>query len=230
MGKIDKARKGMNRREFIARSAAATVAASIAPGALLAGESKFHPVPSSPLPGRAFGSTGSRIPILTFGCGSRWMMYEDDEAVEVINQAIDSGIIYLDSAHTYGSNGRSEKLIGRIMPARRKDVLIQTKIQNRDKDQWWKDLETSLERMKVDYVDTLLIHSLGDDEDLAALEVKSGPIEQLYKAREQKLARWIGVSSHTNSQTMARLLRSHKLDTVQMALNVATNNVRDMGF
>ena len=93
----DKARKGLNRREFIVRSAAATLAASIAPGALLAGESKFHPVPSSPLPGRAFGSTGARIPILTFGCGSRWMMYEDDEAVEVINQAIDSGIIYLDS-------------------------------------------------------------------------------------------------------------------------------------
>jgi len=230
MSKTDKARKGLNRREFIARSAAATVAASIAPGTLLAGESGFHPIPSSPLPKRPFGNTGAQIPILTFGCGSRWMMYEDDEAVEVINQAIDSGIIYLDSAHIYGRNGRSEKLIGRIMPERRKDVLIQTKIQTRNKDQWWKDLETSLARMNVDYVDTLLIHSLGDDDDLASIEVKGGPLEQLYRAREQKLTRWVGVSSHTSSQTLAGLLRSHKMDTVQMALNVATNNARDMGF
>jgi len=219
----------LNRRNFITRTAAATVAASIAPASLLGAGDKFHSVPSSPLPTRAFGKTGARIPILTFGCGSRWMEYDIESGEKIINEAIDNGVIYLDTAHIYG-DGQSEERIGRIMPARRKDVLIQTKIMTRDKDQWWKELELSLQRMKVDYVDTLLIHDFQLDDDLAAVEAKGGPLEQLYRAKEQKLTRWIGVSSHTNGQMLVKLLRRHKLDTVQMGLNVATNSTRDFGF
>ena len=221
----------MNRREFIAATAAGALAAGAAGSNLSAADSHFHTIPHSPLPTRPFGKTGVDVPILTFGCGSRWMEYSDDEAIEVINHAIDSGVRYLDSAHAYGRDGRSEKLIGRgVSPNRRKDVLIQTKLQNRNPSEWWRDLETSLTRMKVDYVDTLLIHSLGNEDDLAACEVKGGPIEQLYKAKEQKLARWIGVSSHTNSMVLKKFLTRHKLDCIQMAMNVATNNQRDMGF
>jgi uncharacterized protein len=220
---------GISRRQFLAAGAAATLTASLNPDALLAGSKDFHRVPASPLPSRAFGRTGARLPLLTFGSGSRWLMYEDDPGLEVINRAIDSGVIYLDTAHGYG-NGRSEERIGRLMPARRRDVLIQTKIMTRDPNLWWKDLELSLKRLNVDYVDTLLIHSLGDDDDLAAAEVKGGPVEQLYRAKEQKLTRWIGVSSHTNSRTLAKFLRRHRVDGVQMALNVATNNCRDLGF
>jgi predicted aldo/keto reductase-like oxidoreductase len=225
----NKGKTGMNRRQFLVTGAAATVAASLRPDALLAGEQDFHPIPASHLPTRAFGETGARIPLLTFGCGSRWMMYDEDPGLEVLNQAIDSGLIYLDTAHGYG-RGKSEERIGRLMPARRKQVLIQTKIMTRDPDRWWKDLELSLKRMNIDYVDMLLLHSLGDDKDLAAIEVKGGPAEQLYRAKEQKLARWIGVSSHTNSQTLARFLRRHRVDGIQTALNVATNDCRDMGF
>lgn len=220
----------MNRREFIAATTAGAVAAGMAGNNLIAADNHFHTIPPSPLPTRPFGKSGVDVPIMTFGCGSRWMEYSDDEAIEVINFAIDSGIRYLDSAHAYGRDGRSEKLIGQITPGRRKEVLIQTKLQNRNPDEWWRDLETSLTRMKIDYVDTLLIHSLGNEEDLAACEVKGGPIEQLYKAREQKLARWIGVSSHTNSVVMSKFLNRHKMDSIQMALNVATNNQRDFGF
>ncbi|HUU26780.1 MAG TPA: aldo/keto reductase [archaeon] len=222
-------RQALNRREFIARSAAATVAVSLAPGSLLAEKDRFHPVPSSPLPKRIFGKTGVKLPILTFGCGSRLMMHDDESAEKILNAAIDSGIIYLDSAHTYG-DGKSEERIGRLMPARRKEVLIQTKIQTRDKDQWWKNLEISLKRLNVDYVDTLFLHSLGDDSDLEAMEVKGGAVELLYKAKEQKLTRWIGISSHTNSHVAVKFLRRYPVDAVQMALNVATGGMRDMGF
>ena len=222
----------INRREFIVRSAtaAAAAAASFGAGSLAAADSAFHPVPDSPLPKRAFGRTGASLPILTFGSGSRWMMYQKvDEALAVMNHAIDSGIIYLDTAHGYG-NGKSEEQIGMLMPARRKDVLIQTKIAARDPDQWMKDLELSLKRMKIDYVDNLIIHSLENDDDLEKVEAKGGPVDQLFKAKEQKLARWVGVSGHTNGSTMAKFLSRHPVDMVQMALNVATNGPFDMGF
>jgi len=229
MGIGNKGMTAMNRREFLKAGAAATVAASLTPGKILAGAQGFHAVPASQLPTRAFGKTGARIPLLTFGCGSRWMMHQEEAGMEVVNRAIDNGVIYLDTAHGYG-RGKSEERIGRLMPARRKEVLIQTKLMTRDPDRWWKDLELSLKRMNVDYVDMLLLHSLGDDEDLAKMEVKGGPVEQLYRAKEQKLARWIGISSHSNSQTLARFLRRYRVDGVQIALNVATNDCRDLGF
>ncbi len=218
----------ITRREFIA-GGAAVVAVGISGVKLHAADSRFHVVPPSPLPTRALGKTGARLPILTFGCGSRWMMYEDAQAVAVIERALDGGIIYLDSAHDYGKDGRSEKLIGTLMPARRKEVLIQTKISDRDPDSWWRTFENSLKRLNVDYVDTLLIHHLGHDDDLAEIERKGGVLEQLYSAREQKLARWIGFSSHTDGATAARFIRSHDVDTVQMAINVATNGPYDLG-
>ncbi len=230
---MDKA-TGITRREFIAGGAAAAVAAVAAAknssGKLLAADSRFHAaVPPSPLPTRALGKTGARLPLLTFGCGSRLMSYEDAQAVEVIERALAGGVIYLDSAHDYGKDGRSEKLIGSLMPARRKDVLLQTKISDREPDAWWRTFETSLKRLNVDYVDTLLIHHLGHDDDLAKIERKGGVLEQLYSAREQKLARWIGFSSHTDGATAARFIRNHDIDTVQMAINVATNGPFDLG-
>ena len=219
----------INRREFITRGTAAALAATVAPQTLLGSRQIFHPIPQSPLPTRAFGKTGARIPLLTVGCGSRLLMHGEEKAVSFLEYAIDQGVIYLDTAHSYG-RGKSEKAIGALMPARRKEVLIQTKIATRDKNKWWADLELSLKRLNVDYVDMLLLHHLGDDADLERLEVKGGPVEQLYQAKEQKLTRWIGISSHTDSRTLVKFLRRYEVDAVQMALNVATNGVRDLGF
>jgi len=65
---------------------------------------------------------------------------------------------------------------------------------------------------------------------LKAVEVKEGPVDLLYRAKEEKLTRWIGISSHTNSKTLTTFLQRHKVDGIQMALNVATNGPFDMGF
>ncbi len=223
----------ISRRTFISRSAVAAAAAVGLPaGSLLAADGKFHAIPDSPLPRRKFGKTGAMLPILTFGCGSRWLAYEDEEAgLRVLTRAIDQGVIYLDTAHGY-QNGRkiSEEWIGKLMPARRQEVLIQTKIASREPDQFRRDLELSLQRLKVDYVDMLLIHDVKHEEDQRVIEAKGGTMEQLLKAKEQGLTRWVGCSNHTDSRVMAALVERYPLDGIQMGLNVATNGPHDMGF
>src|SRR5215471_8187395 len=58
---------------------------------------------SAPLPSRSLGRTGAKVSILAFGCGSRFLMYKDeDTATAILNRAIDSGITYLDTAYSYG--------------------------------------------------------------------------------------------------------------------------------
>jgi aryl-alcohol dehydrogenase-like predicted oxidoreductase len=139
------------------------------------------------IPSRTLGRTGAKVSILAFGCGSRFLMYKDeDSATAILNHAIDLGITYLDTAYAYG-DGESETRVGRVMASRRKDVWLATKIPDRTRDEFLRRLEASLKRLKTDHVDLVHIHSLGQADDLAKIEAPDGAMKGLMEAREQKM-------------------------------------------
>src|SRR6266496_2837099 len=110
----------MNRREFLG-----TLSASVLLPQILEAR------PRQQMPTRTLGRTGIKVPILGFGSGSRFLMYkEDDDAIAALNRAIDLGITYIDTAHSYG-NGKSEERVGKVMATRRKEVVLATKIPGR---------------------------------------------------------------------------------------------------
>lgn len=216
----------VNRRQFMATALGAALAAR--PGRTAAEDDrKFLPFPASGLPARDFGSTGARISLLTFGAAGRWLGLQDDEALRVLTMALQRGVNCIDTAYGYG---RSEEIIGKVLPGWRDKVLVHTKVSTRDPNQWWGHFETSLKRLRVEYVDTLMIHHLGGPDDLARLDVPGGPFELMHRAREQKLCRWIGVSTHTDWKVLLEAHRRHRFDHVMMSLNVATNGYTDLGF
>ena len=209
-------KSGLSRREFLERSGLAVGAAALAPG--LEGIAAAAPK----LPHRALGRTGVQVSILAFGCGSRFLMYPEDQASAVLDKVIDSGIDYLDTAKDYG-DGESERRVGRVMATRRKDVFLATKIPPaaRTRDAAMKEAEASLTRLQTDHVDLLHLHSLTDEADLAAIEAPNGALKALYELREQKVARFIGMTSHTDGAVMAKAIERNDLDCVQMAMNPA---------
>lgn len=211
--------KDISRREFIETvgvgAAAATTILSLKDLAAAMPEKNV-------LPSRELGRTGAKVSILAFGCGSRFLMYKEEDASAILNRAIDSGITYLDSAYSYG-DGESETRVGRVMSTRRKDVWLATKIPDRTRDEFLRRLEASLKRLQTDHVDLVHIHSLGQADDLAKIEAKGGALEGLMQAREQKMARFVGMTSHTNGEVMAQAIQRHDLDCVQMALNASRN-------
>ena len=173
------------------------------------------------LPTRAFGKTGAKVPILAFGCGSRFLAYkDDDEAVGILSRAIDLGYTYIDTANNYG-NGKSEERVGRVMAKRRGEVFLQTKIAARKGDEAQRQIEASLKRLQTDKLDVLHIHSLTSMEDLTAIEAADGVLKVVQKAKEQKVARFIGITGHANPAAMQAALERHDFDCVQMALNAA---------
>lgn len=173
------------------------------------------------MPTRLFGQTGSRISCLAFGCGSRFLMYEKEEdGIAAIHRALELGITYFDSAFDYG-RGLSETRVGKALAGRRKDVFLVTKLPNRKGDDAMRTLEGSLKRLQTDQLDLVHIHSLTSEEDLAAIEAKDGVLAALYKARDQKITRNIGISCHTNPQVLATALERHDFNCTQMALNGA---------
>jgi uncharacterized protein len=202
---------GVTRREFLEVAAAgAVITPSLAQGAAAAA-----------IPTRAFGRTGMTVSVLGFGSGSRFAMYKDDDkALEALSRAIDLGITYIDTAHGY-SNGQSEERIGRLMATRRKEVTLATKLQARKADDAKRLLELSLKRLKTDQLDVVHIHELKDLEDLAAIEAEGGILKVLYAAREQKIARAIGITCHAHPVALKTALERHDFDCTQMALNAA---------
>ncbi len=208
----------LTRREFLEQTTA-TVAAI--PVGLQPVRQAEPPSKGASIPRRPLGRTGVTVPILVFGCGSRFLMYKDEaEGVRILNEVIDSGITYLDTAADYGS-GLSETRVGLVMKTRRKDVFLATKIppSARTRDGALREFEKSLRRLQTDRLDLVHLHSLGDADDLAKIEAADGALKALYELRDQKVARFIGMTSHTNGAVMATAIARHDLNAVQMAMN-----------
>jgi predicted aldo/keto reductase-like oxidoreductase len=206
----------ITRREFIEKTTLTVASAAALPSAL---ETEVEA--KTNLPQRVLGRTGVKVPIIAFGCGSRFLMYEsEDEALRALNQVIDSGVTYLDTAMDYGK-GLSETRVGMVMKTRRKEVWLATKVPPpaRTRDEALREVEKSLKRLQTDRVDLLHLHSLTTDEDLKKIEAKDGAIKALYELREQKVARFIGMTSHTDGAVMAKAIEHNDLDCVQMAMN-----------
>ena len=202
-------RKNLTRRDFVA---GAVASASAANAANIGSPKK--------LPSRPFGRTGLNPSILALGCGNRlWMAYDVEErGVEAINLALELGINYMDTAQGYG-DGKSETWVGKATKHRRKDVILATKTGARTADEVFRRCDQSLKRLQTGQLDVLHIHGLRSPEDLAAIEEKGGALEALYKLRDQKMVRFIGITSHADPIALRNALERHDFDCIQMALN-----------
>jgi len=179
------------------------------------------------MPTRILGRTGARVSILAMGGGSRFLMYRDeDQAVQALNRAIDLGISYVDTAYSYG-NGLSEERIGKVMKTRRKEVFLATKIDARKGDDARRIVEGGLKRMQTDHLDLIHVHSLTDEHDLAAVEAPDGVLNALLKLRDEKITRFVGVTSHTDPVVLKTALERHDFNCTQMALNAARAGMRN---
>ncbi|MBI4904224.1 MAG: aldo/keto reductase [Acidobacteria bacterium] len=207
----------LSRRSFLESTALAPFFAEFAAG--MAVDKKTG------MPTRTLGKTGATVSCVAFGCGSRFLSYKEEyKALEAVNKAIDLGVTYLDTAFGYG-NGVSETRIGKVLKTRRKEVWVATKINKRGYDESMALIEGSLKRLQTDQVDLIHIHSLTNMDDLKAAE--NGLLKALYKAKEQKMTRFIGVTSHTDPLVLKTALERHDLDCTQMALNAAHVGMRN---
>ncbi len=95
-----------------------------------------------------------------------WDLHDTDEALRIVQAALDAGCTFFDTAPGYGG-GRSEELLGQALAPVRDQVTICTKFSH-DAPDGTHDfdpaairptLEASLRRLKTDYVDILLLHN-----------------------------------------------------------------------
>src|SRR5512140_1309948 len=80
------------------------------------------------MPMRMLGSTGQRVSLLAFGCGTRWLAYkEPDKALTALDRELKGGVNYVDTAASYGA-GQGERWVGEYLTTHPKNFFLVTKI------------------------------------------------------------------------------------------------------
>ena len=103
-----------------------------------------------------------------------------EDATTILRKAYDQGIRFFDSARWYSD---SEEKLGNALSDVRKDIYIATKTGSTTVEGFWKDLETSLNNLKTDYIDLYYLHRVDPNvpiEDIAYLMkdfIKQGKIK-----------------------------------------------------
>lgn len=179
---------GGNRRQFL-KTAAVSGAVLSSANSLLAD------APKTPIPLVTLGKTGVKVTKL--GMGTSWAVAES-----FVQRAIAAGVRYIDSSESY-EGGNAEVALGNVLArtGQRKDVYLVTKnnsygrVKGSAKAKTFvTHLQSSLERLKTDYVDCYYMHGVtGDDLDIFKDQEVIKTFEELKRSGKIRFA---GLSCH----------------------------------
>ncbi|AWP33792.1 MULTISPECIES: aldo/keto reductase [Pantoea] len=157
------------------------------------------------------GSTDLQVSRLCLGCmtygeptrGNHAWTLPEASSRPLIQQALDAGINFFDTANSY-SDGSSEEILGRALKdfARREEVVVATKVyfpltnlsQGLSRKNILQSIDDSLQRLGMEYVDLLQIHRWDYNTPLEET------LEALHDVVQSGKARYIGASSMHASQ------------------------------
>ena len=217
----------INRRRFLGMTAASAGAAFFPEGIKAAGinSSVQNTLQNqTEIPVRTLGRTGLKMPILSMG-----VMRADNPSV--LRAAYNSGIIHFDTANGY-QNGKNEEMVGNFFADKPRDAyIIATKVKfdyplaDNFEEKFMDDLDTSLKRLKMDYVDIFYIHAIADTDTIKDARV----IAALNKVKESGKAKFIGISTHANKPEQLDAVVEMKIyDVVLMSYNFKLNNLAEV--
>ncbi|MGH2890256.1 MAG: aldo/keto reductase, partial [Solirubrobacteraceae bacterium] len=155
---------------------------------------------------RTLGTTGMKVSPLCLGAMmfGAWGNTDHDDCIRIIHRALDAGINFVDTADVY-SRGESEEIVAKALAGgRRDDVVLATKVHGSmgdDPNQFgnsrrWivREVESSLRRLRTDWIDLYQIHRPEDDTDI---DETLGALTDLVRAGK---VRYIGSSTFPASR------------------------------
>jgi aryl-alcohol dehydrogenase-like predicted oxidoreductase len=155
--------------------------------------------------------------VTLFG-GAALARASQDDADRALELLLRYGVNHIDTAARYGD---SELRIGPWMARHRKDFFLATKTGSRGAREARDDIHRSLDRLRVDHVDLVQLHSLVHPDDWDQAMGPGGALQAAVEARQQGLARFIGVTGHgwTIAAMHRRSLARFDFDSVLLPYN-----------
>lgn len=172
--------------------------------------------PAGQLSYRTLGKTGMKVTTVGYGC-----MITSDSTV--ITRAVDMGINYFDTSRNY-QNGQNERMVGAALGAKRKNIFLSSKCDEKTGTGILAELDTTLKELNTDYLDVWYLHGLG-----TAAQITDDLVEAQRKAKRQGKVRFIGVSTHTLPAIVDRVIET-KLDVVLAQYNFTSAEAYGAGL
>jgi predicted aldo/keto reductase-like oxidoreductase len=168
------------------------------------------------------GKTGLRVSRIGMG-GIPIQRPTEEEAIKVIQHALDLGITFIDTALAYGT---SEERIGKAIHGRRDEVVIATKTWAQDKATALEHLELSLKHLNTDFIDVWQFHSISTFEAYQQVIGPGGAMEAAQEALKAGKIRHIGLSSHALNVAL-KAVSSGFFEMILFPFNFVNNEAAD---
>lgn len=171
---------------------------------------------------RQLGSSGLKVPALSFGCGTfggkgplfgAWGDTDTNQAKRLIDICLEAGLTLFDTADVY-SDGASETILGEALAGRRNEALISTKLglpigegplqAGTSRLRLIEGVEAALKRLRTDRIDLLQLHAFD----------AGTPVDEVLRALDDLVSagklRYVGASNFSGWQMMKSLAASER--------------------
>lgn len=182
---------------------------------------------------RKFGKTNENVSVLGFGCmrlpllpGGDPAKIDENQALELIHQAIDAGVNYIDTAYPYhgtgmGSPGQSELFVAKALKnGYREKVKLATKLPSwliKTRADMDKYLNEQLERLETDSIDFYLVHAINSQ--VWPVLKEAGIAEFLNEALEDGRIKYAGFSFHDKVDLFKEVVDYYEWSFCQIQYN-----------
>lgn len=182
---------------------------------------------------RELGRTGLKVSRLGFGA-MRLPMYGEgvnarvdrELAIPVIHRAFEAGINYIDTARGY-CNEDSQKAVGEALDSWRNRVVVSTKNPyfGTDEKTWWKNLEDSLERLRVETIDIYNYH--GISWRIFTEDIEPRVSSWMQSAYDQGLVRHICASFHDTNDSLIKIINTGCFESITLQYNMIDRRLEE---
>src|SRR5437763_12533038 len=170
-----------------------------------------------------FGRSGHMSTRTLFGAAALGHVTQE-EADRTLEVLLQYGVNHIDVAASYGD---AELRIAPWLARYRSQFFVATKTGARTAQEAKEELQRSLERMHIDYVDLWQLHNLADPIEWDIALSPGGAIEAAVEAKQQGLIRAVGVTGHglQIAATHRRSLERFDFDSVLLPYNYITMQI-----
>ncbi len=175
---------------------------------------------------RTLGRTGLRVSQLGFGAMRLPMievngaqMVNRELAIPMLHRAFEGGLNYVDTAVGY-CNQDSQRVVGEALKGWRERIVVSTKNPDYGQDEkaWWSNLENSLQRLDIDFIDIYNHHGINWEH--YEQDVASRISRWMQKAKDQGLIKHICCSFHDSNAALMRLIDTGYVESITLQYNL----------
>ena len=183
---------------------------------------------------KKLGRTGLEVSVACLGCGGSSALgrsngESEEYSINLVKQALDLGVNFLDTANIYGT----EKIVGKaIKNINREKIIISTKhqIATKGKQYSYKDIingmENSLKELNTDYIDIFHLHGVAPKDFEHAISI----IPELLKEKNKGKFRFLGITESSpvdpKQVTVSKAINSNYFDVIMLAFSIMNQNAK----